>query len=407
MLIPAGFWSYSTSDDESSRGRLSQLRALLAGELQQQLGRAKVNIFQDVEAIPPGRDWARQIDEAIEASSFLIPIVTPAFLQSEWCCKEVEMFRRREERLGAGGLIFPIHYIDTDYLDATDPHECHDRSVLDFPRTRQWVDFRRLRIHDPDREDVALILEGLASGIRNELRRPTARPAPSPPAASAAIREKTAAEKPQASAAQIADFRRRADSGDVEGQFILGCIYYFGRGVDKDEREAVAWFHKAAEQGHALAQSHLGAMYADGLVVAKDEHEAVAWSRKAAEQNNAIAQSNLGYMYQFGRGVAKDEREAVAWYRKAADQGYAPAQTHLGFLYANGEGVAKDEREAVAWYRRAAEQGDAYSQYNLGDMYENGKGLAKDEREAIAWYRKAAEQGQTNAKERLAKLGAI
>jgi hypothetical protein len=35
MLIPTGFWSYSTSGDESSSGKLSQLHALLSAELQQ------------------------------------------------------------------------------------------------------------------------------------------------------------------------------------------------------------------------------------------------------------------------------------------------------------------------------------------------------------------------------------
>ena len=85
MLIPAGFWSYSTSDDESSRGRLSQLRALLAGEPATAAGARQGQHFSGRRGDSPGRDWARQIDEAIEASSFLIPIVTPAFLQSEWC----------------------------------------------------------------------------------------------------------------------------------------------------------------------------------------------------------------------------------------------------------------------------------------------------------------------------------
>jgi TPR repeat protein len=410
MLIPTGFWSYSTSDDESSRGKLSQLRALLAGELQQHLGRAfKVNIFQDVAAIPPGRDWARQIDEAIEASSFLIPIVTPAFLQSEWCCKEVEAFRHREERLGASGLIFPIHYIDTDHIDATDPHECHDRSALEFLRARQWVDFRRLRLRHPDSEDVALRLEGLAQGIRNELRRPTAPPTPSLPAASAAKPEKPAKE-PEASAAppepeEIADLRRRAEGSDAQAQFDLGRKYETGQGIEKDKREAVAWYRKAAEQGHARAQFHLGVMYEHGRGVAKDEREAVAWYRKAAEQGYARAQFNLGVMHAKGQGVAKDEREAVAWYRKAAEQGHAGAQCNLGVSYTKGQGVAEDAREAVAWYRKGAEQGHAFAQFNLGVMYEYGYGVTKDEREAVAWYRKAAEQGQAGAKERLAKLG--
>jgi hypothetical protein len=39
MLKPTGFRSYATTDDTSSRGRLGQLRRLLADELQQRIGR--------------------------------------------------------------------------------------------------------------------------------------------------------------------------------------------------------------------------------------------------------------------------------------------------------------------------------------------------------------------------------
>ena len=50
-LKPTGFWSYASSDDAASHGRLSQLRRLLADELQLKVGRApKVHIFQDVAA---------------------------------------------------------------------------------------------------------------------------------------------------------------------------------------------------------------------------------------------------------------------------------------------------------------------------------------------------------------------
>jgi TIR domain len=171
MLIPTGFWSYSTSDDELSRGRLSALRKLLASDLQQQIGSIPtVEIFQDAAAIPPGEDWEQRIASAIAAASFLIPIVTPAFFQSEWCCREVEMFRHREEKLG-GGLIFPIHYIDSTDIDGSDPEECHDRAVLEFLRSRQWVDLRPLRHRSYEGEEVAEKLERLAKGIRDKLRR--------------------------------------------------------------------------------------------------------------------------------------------------------------------------------------------------------------------------------------------
>ena len=171
MLTPTGFWSYTTSDETSARGRLSQLRALLAAELQQQVGRTpKVNIFQDVAAIPPGREWETQIRNAIEEASFIVPIVTPGLLQSEWCCREVELFRQRERKLGVKALVFPVHYVDVSHVVIDDASQCYDPAVLAFLRTRQWIDFRHLRFRNQEGEDVAIVIEGLARSILGALR---------------------------------------------------------------------------------------------------------------------------------------------------------------------------------------------------------------------------------------------
>ena len=59
-------------------------------------------------------------------------------------------------------------------------------------------------------------------------------------------------------------------------------------------------------------------MYDTGKGVLKDDKEAVKWYRKAAEQGDAKAQNNLGVKYGNGLGVLKDYKEAVKWYRKAA-----------------------------------------------------------------------------------------
>src|SRR5271166_4993898 len=166
MLTPTGFWSYTSSDDERSRGRLSQLRKLLADELQQKIGRVpEVQIFQDVASIPLGRDWEQQINEALAASSFFIPIVTPGFLQSEWCCREVLRFREQATMRGRDDLIFPLHYNDVGEFTGGRRSECHDPEVLDFLRTLQWVDFRDLRHRNLDSEEVALRLDKVAGAI--------------------------------------------------------------------------------------------------------------------------------------------------------------------------------------------------------------------------------------------------
>ncbi len=190
--------------------------------------------------------------------------------------------------------------------------------------------------------------------------------------------------------------REAAERGDAVAQYNLGAKYANGHGVEKNEREAVAWYRKAAEQGHAGAQNNLGAMYAEGRGIEKNEREAVAWFRSAAEQGYAGAQYNLGVRYANGRGVEKNEREAVAWFRKAAEQGFAEAQNNLGAMYEKGRGIEKNEPKAAAWFREAAKQGDASAQTNLGAMYADGRGVEKNEREAVAWFRKAAEQGSAN-----------
>ena len=74
-----GFFSYSREDDEAFRGSLSALRDAVQRELGAQLGRTKRNfrLWQDQEAIAPGKDWKAEITKAVEQSVFFIPIVTP------------------------------------------------------------------------------------------------------------------------------------------------------------------------------------------------------------------------------------------------------------------------------------------------------------------------------------------
>ncbi len=92
-----------------------------------------------------------------------------------------------------------------------------------------------------------------------------------------------------------------AEQGNAKAQGNLGAMYANGQGVAKDEDQVVKWYHKAAEQGHARAfqgvrflaeqgnvsaQFNLADMYSNGRGIAKDDQQAVMWYRKAAEQGN-------------------------------------------------------------------------------------------------------------------------
>jgi Sel1 repeat-containing protein len=152
--------------------------------------------------------------------------------------------------------------------------------------------------------------------------------------------------------------RIRAEQGDPESQFMLGSIYFHGKGVPKDSVEAVRWYRKSAEQGNAKGQYSLGYMYHEGYGVPQDFAEATRWWRKAAEQGDAKAQDGLGFAYNRGEGVAQDYAEAVRWYRKSAEQDYANAEYDLGYMYYYGHGVPQDRVEANRLFREAAAQGN-------------------------------------------------
>ena len=63
-----GFFSYSRDDDEDSKGALSALRERIQRELRGQLGRSMkaFRLWQDKEAIAPGKLWQAEIKAAIE-----------------------------------------------------------------------------------------------------------------------------------------------------------------------------------------------------------------------------------------------------------------------------------------------------------------------------------------------------
>jgi TPR repeat protein len=107
-------------------------------------------------------------------------------------------------------------------------------------------------------------------------------------------------------------------------------------------------FRAAAENGHIDSQFNLGLMYEKGKGINKDEKEAIVWYRKSAEQGNAFAQYNLAVLYENGRGTAVDFAQANEWYRKASVQGDPLAIGNLGMLYVRGQGVKENTVAGVA-----------------------------------------------------------
>jgi TPR repeat protein len=147
-----------------------------------------------------------------------------------------------------------------------------------------------------------------------------------------------------------------AEAGDARAQLLLGDLHYHGRGVARNDAEAMRWFRLAAEQGEAEARFHLGVMYDQGQSVPEDDAEAVRWYRLAAEQGHAPAQYNLGLAYARGEGVAPSMMQAHVWFNLSATR-LPASDTRQRAAVRNRDLVAsKLSREELAEAQRRARE---------------------------------------------------
>ena len=180
-----------------------------------------------------------------------------------------------------------------------------------------------------------------------------------------------------------------ARQGDAEAQCALGTLFETGRGVPKDDQQAIFWYRKAADQGLDVAQDRLGSMYENGRGVRQDYQQ---------------AEFHLGWLYDIGKGVEQNYQQAAMWYRKAAagNSGSAAAKYNLGLIYEFGRGVKQDPASARIWYSFAASQNLASAQFRLGWAHEIGdSGAIPNYPIAVSWYQQAANQGYVLAQPQL------
>ena len=179
--VPAAFLSYSHFDDEHEDGRITELRERLAQEVKFQTAEEFL-IFQDRKDVKWGQNWKSRIDGALGSVTFLIPILTPGFFQSEYCLSEVEKFLAREKELDRDDLILPIYYFETPSLD--DPDQRAENALVQAILAHQYADWRERRYEPWSSASVRKAVARLASQIRDSLQRQTEQPEASAAAAS-------------------------------------------------------------------------------------------------------------------------------------------------------------------------------------------------------------------------------
>jgi parallel beta-helix repeat protein len=174
MLVPgdpAAFMSYARFNDEHDDGQLSAFRERLSTEVRAQTGE-EFPIFQDRKDIAWGQSWQQRIDEALDAVTLLLVIITPGLFRSPACRAEVARFLDRERALGRQDLILPVYYISARQMD--DPGVREGDELARVLAARQFADWRELRFEAFTAPVVRKAIAQLAGRMRDAFWLPPA-----------------------------------------------------------------------------------------------------------------------------------------------------------------------------------------------------------------------------------------
>jgi F-box protein 11 len=163
--------SYVRFNDQHDDGQLSQFRERLAAEVRAQTGQ-EFAIFQDRNDIAWGQNWQQRIDEALDAVTLLLVIITPSLFRSPPCRAEFAKFVDREQALGRVDLILPVYYISAREMDDPGVREADEMATV--LASRQFADWRELRFEPFTSPLVRKAIAQLASRMRDTFWRPPA-----------------------------------------------------------------------------------------------------------------------------------------------------------------------------------------------------------------------------------------
>ena len=169
---------------------------------------------------------------------------------------------------------------------------------------------------------------------------------------------------------------RAAELGHVDGMTNVALAYLNGRGVEKDEQQALEWARRAAAKGSASSMFTVGAIFYNGWGTDVDKEEAYKWYQKSWEHGNAEGAVRLAYRHYFGYGVPQDYEEAERWSRIAINEGHIGGHRVLAqlFTYRKSDGWRGIYHAASADFERTGQSNEEMYVSGLPDLVTEAMG---------------------------------
>lgn len=156
--------------------------------------------------------------------------------------------------------------------------------------------------------------------------------------------------------------QQAAKEGYGEACYLLGNMYYYGNGTEKNYTIAMRMYQRGLEFGYRLGNMELGIMYENGNGCTKDPEKAFAYYNKSKLAGEKLGMYQVARCYFYGVGTESNEERAYALFsslyqdsgfKKEYEWAYRWTCVFLGSCHASGSGTEIDLEKAVECYKNS------------------------------------------------------
>jgi TIR domain len=103
-----GFFSYAHHDGQSDPSLITDFTTRLESRVASRLTNARFAIWRDKDALRVGERWNDKIEAQLRSADVLIVLLTPRWIESDYCRKEYSIFEEVEAARTVGEYVVPI-----------------------------------------------------------------------------------------------------------------------------------------------------------------------------------------------------------------------------------------------------------------------------------------------------------
>lgn len=153
------FFSYAHKDNELTGNRLLELAQDIKNAYEFRTGE-QINLFTDQE-IEWGSFWQDEINQRLNVTAFFIPILTPNYMNSVNCLKELKTVIAHADQIGKRGIIYPIRYVDIDKI----LEKSSDDELVSFIQSVQRKNWDSLHYSDRGSSEYRLAIKEIVDDL--------------------------------------------------------------------------------------------------------------------------------------------------------------------------------------------------------------------------------------------------